>query len=66
MEIKFNPSKDETGSGLTAFASWDNRDLQRALEIAFRINRQRERIDTVEVTADGITVRLSTVEVIGS
>lgn len=59
MEIKFNPSKDEAGSGLTAFASWDNRDLNRALEIAFNVNRKRERIDTVEVTPDGITVRLS-------
>lgn len=59
MEIKFNPSKDEQGSGITSFASWNNPDLQRALEIAFNINRQRERIDTVEVTSEGITVRLS-------
>ena len=59
VEVKFNPSKDETGSGLTAFASWDNPDLQRALEIAFRVNRNREQIDKVEVTAEGITARLS-------
>ena len=59
MQVKVNPSKDETGSGLTAFVSWGNPSLQAALETVFAVNRHRERIDTVEISPLGITARLS-------
>lgn len=60
MKVKINPARQEQGSGLTAFASWDNPDLQRAIETAFRVDRKREQIESIEVTEDGITLRLET------
>lgn len=58
MLTKFNPSDTEKGSGLTAFASWDNPDMKFAMSQLFKI-RANERIETIEVTEEGITARIA-------
>lgn len=57
MEIKFNPTEEEKGSGATAQISWENPRLMACLDNLFAV-REREKIVSVEITREGITVRL--------
>ena len=57
IEVKFDPSPSDRGSGLTAQLSWAHPNMIAALSMAIDL-REGERIKTVEISRDGITVRL--------
>lgn len=58
MHIKFNPSNDEKGSGTTSTINWDNPSLLESIETLIRL-RKDEQIESLEITKDGIVVRIS-------
>lgn len=60
FKVLINPTREEAGTGLTSFASWDNPDTLRGLQTMFNITN-KERLVQVEVSAQGITVRLESV-----
>ena len=58
MKVLINPTKNETGSGLTASVSWDNPDTKSAIESLFRVNPKTERLLQIEISREGIEARL--------
>lgn len=55
--VKINPSPHEKGSGLTSSISYENESFVEAMRIMFRM-APNERLEQVEFTNDGITVRM--------
>ena len=58
MKVLINPTKEETGSGLTASVTWSNPDVQTAMNLLFNVHGQREKITQIEITEDGIVARM--------
>ena len=58
MKVLINPTKTQSGSGLTASCSWENHDMKKALNILFGVNEQKEKIIQIEISDDGIVARL--------
>ena len=58
MKVLINPTKTETGSGLTAELTWQNPDVQAAFEKLFGVNPKTERLMQIEIDSEGITARL--------
>jgi hypothetical protein len=53
MKVAWCPSENERASGVASYASWENPDLQAAIEKAFNTS-PRETITRVEINRDGI------------
>lgn len=58
MKVLINPTKEQTGNGLTASVTWDNPDVQTAMNLLFNVQGQREKITQIEITKDGIVARM--------
>jgi hypothetical protein len=58
MQVIYEP--EQSSSGLVSFLRWDSPDLHRALDQAFAVQHNRERIVRVEVTKEGIRAILET------
>jgi hypothetical protein len=58
MKVLIHPAKEQTGNGLTASVTWDNPDVQTAMNLLFNVQGQRERITQIEITHDGIVARM--------
>lgn len=55
FQVRINPTSP--GSGLSAFASWDNPDVHEALKTLFSIG-PHEQIASLEIDSKGITARI--------
>ena len=58
MKVLINPSKEESGSGLTASVSWENPDVLAAFNLLFNVHGLREKITQIEISNDGIVARI--------
>ena len=58
MKVLVNPTKEQSGSGLTASVTWDNPDVQTAMNLLFNVQGQREKIVQIEINSEGIVARM--------
>lgn len=62
MNVLINPTKEESGSGITAQATWQNPTVQAAFNRMFGMDTNCERITQIEITSEWITARLERVK----